>query len=93
MKNISKISQAAAMLKALGNPKRLEIVYVLREGERKVGELEKKVKISQSALSQHLAVLREAKIVVTRRKAQSIYYSVANNNCLLLMQLLDKLYA
>ena len=55
MKNLA-ITQGAAMLKALGNQKRLEILYHLSGKELNVGELEKMVDLSQSALSQHLAV-------------------------------------
>lgn len=91
MKNLA-ISQGSAMLKALGNQKRLEIVYYLIEKEMNVGELEKKVNLSQSALSQHLAVLRSNKIVKTRRVAQTIFYSIQSEIALKLLQLLDKLY-
>ena len=57
MKNLA-VSAGAKMLKAMGNEKRLEILYNLSEQELNVGELEKIVGLSQSALSQHLAVLR-----------------------------------
>lgn len=71
------VTQGSKLLKALGNKKRLEVMYILREGEQKVGDLEKiHPGLSQSALSQHLAVLRSAGIVDTRRQAQAIYYSV-----------------
>ena len=52
------VTQGSKLLKALGNKKRLEVMYILREGEQKVGDLEKIIGLSQSALSQHLAVLR-----------------------------------
>ena len=67
------VTQGSKLLKALGNKKRLEVMYILREGEQKVGDLEKIIGLSQSALSQHLAVLRSAGIVDTRRQAQAIY--------------------
>ena len=54
-------------------------------------ELEKKIKLSQSALSQHLAVLRKEKIVKTRRKAQTIYYSIQDNDAIKIIELLQKL--
>ena len=47
------VIQGSKMLRALGNKKRLEIMYILRDGERKVGDLEKMIGLSQSALSQH----------------------------------------
>jgi len=68
--------QAAAFLKSLANPHRLAILCVLGEGEVSVGELNERVELSQSALSQHLAVLREENLVATRREGQTIYYSV-----------------
>ena len=55
------VTQGSKLLKALGNKKRLEVMYILREGEQKVGDLEKIIGLSQSALSQHLAVLPRAK--------------------------------
>lgn len=67
---------AVNLLKALSNEKRLLIACSLSKGEKNVGELEKIVDLSQSALSQHLARLRRDKIVKTRRDAQTIYYSL-----------------
>ena len=79
MEKVRNKVKSAAFLKALGNAKRLEIVGILRKGEKKVGDLEKIIGISQSALSQHLAVLRTAGIVSTRRSAQSVFYSLSDN--------------
>lgn len=67
---------AARLLKALANEKRLMLLCLLVEGERSVGELNARLELSQSALSQHLAVLREDGLVATRREAQTIYYSL-----------------
>ncbi|MFN3700624.1 MAG: ArsR/SmtB family transcription factor [Alphaproteobacteria bacterium] len=67
--------QAASLLKALSNEKRLLIMCALSKGERSVGELEEIVGLSQSALSQHLARLRRDGLVKTRREAQTIFYS------------------
>lgn len=66
------------LLKAMANPSRLMILCQLAEGEKSVGEMERVVGLSQSGLSQHLAVLRRKRIVATRREAQSIYYSLAS---------------
>ena len=68
--------QAAALLKALANEQRLMIVCNLLEGSMSVGEINECVDLSQSALSQHLAILREAQIVTTSREAQSIRYAL-----------------
>ena len=70
-------ADASRLLKALANEKRLMLLCLLVEGERSVGELNARVDLSQSALSQHLAVLREDGLVTTRREAQTIYYAVA----------------
>ena len=66
------------LLKAMANPSRLMILCQLAEGEKSVGEMESVIGLSQSGLSQHLAVLRRKRIVSTRREAQSIYYSLAS---------------
>ncbi|WP_109806866.1 ArsR/SmtB family transcription factor [Sphingosinithalassobacter portus] len=69
-------SEAAKLLRALANERRLMILCQLADGERSVGELLPKVGLSQSALSQHLAKLREEGIVATRREAQTIWYRI-----------------
>jgi len=67
---------AAALLRTLANPHRLLLLCVLGEGELSVGNLNERIPLSQSALSQHLAVLRGEGLVETRRDAQTIYYSL-----------------
>ncbi len=68
--------EAARLLKALGNEKRLLLLCLLVDHEHSVGELNARLDLSQSALSQHLAVLREDGLVQTRRDGQTIYYSL-----------------
>ncbi|CCQ73847.1 helix-turn-helix transcriptional regulator [Magnetospira sp. QH-2] len=68
---------ASGLLKAMSNERRLLILCQLVHGERTVSQLEDVIGLSQSALSQHLAVLRQNDLVKTRREAQSIYYSLA----------------
>ncbi len=70
---------AARLLKALANEHRLLVLCHLLEGERSVGQLNAELDLSQSALSQHLAVLREDGLVATRRESQTIYYRVASD--------------
>jgi ArsR family transcriptional regulator, virulence genes transcriptional regulator len=70
-------AEAARLLKALGNEKRLMVLCLLAQGERSVGDLNAQVDLSQSALSQHLAVLRNDGLVRARRETQTIYYSLA----------------
>jgi len=69
---------AATLLRALANPARLMLLCSLVEGERSVGELNERIPMSQSALSQHLARLREEKLVATRRESQTIHYRIAD---------------
>jgi ArsR family transcriptional regulator len=70
--------EVAAILKLLSNHYRLMIVCTLSGNELTVGDLNKTIELSQSALSQHLAKLRDAEIVATRRDSQTIYYRLAN---------------
>lgn len=72
----------ADIFKVLANPKRLEIVHLIRERELTVGELEEMLDMRQSNLSQHLMVLRENNLVKTRREGTRIYYSLTNSKIL-----------
>ncbi len=69
------VESTAAFLALMGNEKRLLMMIYLAEGELSVGALAEKVQLSQSALSQHLAKLRNSDLVETRRDRQTIYYS------------------
>lgn len=68
----------AGILKQLSNPYRLMILCCLSDSELTVGDLNQRIDLSQSALSQHLAKLRESNIVSTRRASQTIFYQIAN---------------
>jgi DNA-binding transcriptional ArsR family regulator len=85
-------SRASLVLKAMSNPSRLMILCQLAEGEKSVSQLEKLIGLSQSGLSQHLAVLRHKGIVATRRQAQSIYYSLASPETKAIMMTLYKVF-
>jgi len=85
--------RASALIKAMANERRLVILCHLSEGERSVGELEELVGLSQSALSQHLARLRREKLVRTRRRAQTIFYSLNGAEALAVMATLSELFA
>ena len=80
--------EAAALLKALANDQRLLILCSLLEGPLSVGGINARVDLSQSALSQHLAVLRTNGIVTTRRESQTIYYALADGPALKIMEVL-----
>ncbi|MBY6263225.1 transcriptional regulator [Azospirillum sp. 412522] len=84
--------RASALLKAMCNERRLLILCYLSQGERSVGELEDLVGLSQSALSQHLARLRNDNLVRTRRSAQNIYYSLNGHEAQTIMTTLHGLY-
>jgi DNA-binding transcriptional ArsR family regulator len=84
--------QAAELLKALSNPQRLRVMCLLIDGERTVGEINAEVELSQSALSQHLAVLREGGWVQTRRESQNVYYSVSEGPVHRLIETLHDIY-
>ena len=71
-------ASAARMMRLLANERRLLILCHLAEGEASVGELAAQVGLSQSALSQHLAILRADDIVRTRRESQTIWYRLGN---------------
>lgn len=85
-------SRATSLLKAMSNRSRLLILCQLAEGEKAVGELERLVGLSQSGLSQHLAVLRRKGIVTTRREAQSIFYSLASTEAEAVMATLYRVF-
>ncbi|MEQ1438979.1 metalloregulator ArsR/SmtB family transcription factor [Fontimonas sp. SYSU GA230001] len=84
--------EAAQLLKALANEHRLMILCALSAGELSVGALNARVPLSQSALSQHLAVLREDGLVTTRREAQTIYYAAAEGAALEIIRVLHRRY-
>jgi DNA-binding transcriptional ArsR family regulator len=85
-------SDAAGLMKALGNESRLMILCMLADQERSVGELNESIPLSQSALSQQLARLRQQGIVKTRRESQTIYYSLADGPADRVIHLLHDIY-
>ena len=85
-------SHAVELLKAMANEWRLMILCQLAEGERTVSELQEILGLSQSALSQHLAVLRREKIVKSRKHAQSVTYSLAGDEAPKVMNTLHEVF-
>jgi DNA-binding transcriptional ArsR family regulator len=84
---------AAQFLKLLGNEKRLLVLcFLAARGEMTVGELVDVVKLSQSALSQHLARLRAEGLVTFRRTSQTLHYRVADPRALRVLQVLKEIY-
>jgi DNA-binding transcriptional ArsR family regulator len=87
-----KASHAVELLKAMANEWRLMILCQLAEGEKTVSELQSVLGLSQSALSQHLAVLRRERIVSARKHAQSVSYSLAGADAPRVMQTLHEVF-
>jgi DNA-binding transcriptional ArsR family regulator len=88
-----KASQAAALLKLLANENRLLILCrLVQADELSVSQLCDAVGLSQSALSQHLAKMREEGLLATRREAQTVYYRIADPNAAKVLGLLKNIY-
>jgi DNA-binding transcriptional ArsR family regulator len=85
-------TDAVSLLKGLANESRLMIMCVLSEGEISVGQLNQRIRLSQSALSQHLAVLRDQGLVQTRRESQTIYYRLEESAAMSIIELLHDFY-
>ena len=83
---------AATMMKSMANESRLLILCNLEGKELSVTELNDHLALSQSALSQHLAVLRKSGLVVTRRESQTIYYSLSDGRSSKVIKTLHELY-
>ncbi|MEW6034633.1 MAG: metalloregulator ArsR/SmtB family transcription factor [Chloroflexota bacterium] len=71
-------SYHAEMCQVFSHPKRLELIDVLRESEMSVGELSQRLRITPANLSQHLAMMKERRILVSRKEGNAVYYRVAN---------------
>lgn len=84
--------EAAELLTAMANPKRLLILCHLMDGEHNVAELSELVDLAQSPLSQHLAKLRALKLVAARRDGQSMRYRVASPEVTKILETLHGIY-
>jgi len=82
--------KACDLLGAMANTSRLMILCQLADGEKSVSDLQPLIGLSQSALSQHLAVLRRKRVVRTRRDGQSIYYSLTSGEAASVMHTLHE---
>jgi len=88
----AKAGEAAMLLKALAHEGRLMVLCQLLNGEHSVGALQDACGLSQSALSQHLARLREEGLVATRRESQTIFYRLADPNVARVLDTLAAIY-
>lgn len=85
-------AEAASLLRSIANEQRLLILCHLVEGELGVGALQARLDLSQSALSQHLAVLREAGLVQARRDGLQVFYSTLPGPAQQVMSTLHSIY-
>ena len=85
-------AKAAHLLRALSNERRLMILCRLGDGEMSVGQLQPLVGVSQSALSQHLKVLRDEGLLATRRDGQTIWYRIAEPSVMKVVATLAEIY-
>lgn len=84
--------RAADMMRSMSNKWRLMVLCNLVKGEKSVGQLQEILGLSQSALSQHLAVLRRKRLVAVRREAQTIHYRISGREAAALLITLYELY-
>ena len=84
------LSKATTILKAMANIKRLEILRLLSDSEKSVGAILENLDLTQSALSQHLAVLRKSGVLKTKRQAQQIFYILEDEDIKKILYLLEK---
>lgn len=75
-------NQHSDILKALAHPKRLEIIHLLRDQSLSVSEIQQMLDLPQANLSQHLQVLRDQKIVTSKKQGKQIFYQLAHQNYL-----------
>jgi DNA-binding transcriptional ArsR family regulator len=87
-----KAEEAETFLKSVANRHRLMILCELHRGECAVGELQERIGLSQSSLSQHLARLRADGLVTTRRQSQTIFYSLGSDHVRRLVGLMHDIY-
>lgn len=86
------VHSASLLLKALSNECRLLILCNILDGEKSVSELNQRIDLSQSALSQHLARLRRDNLVKVRKQAQTVYYRIASDEAKQVIGLMHRLY-
>lgn len=89
---VTNAESAAKWLKAIANPHRLMILCLLLDKELSVTELNETVPLSQSALSQHLAVLRSEDLVATRKSSQVVFYTLKNKEVTEVISILHRKY-
>jgi DNA-binding transcriptional ArsR family regulator len=87
-----KATEAAEFMRLFSTPSRLMLLCHIAEKERSVGEIQEGLDFKQPALSQHLAELRQAGVVQTRRESRQIYYSIADGRVRVVMDMLMQMF-
>lgn len=83
-------NEVTAVLRAIGNPHRLLILCMLEEGEASVSELQSKLSLRQSLVSQHLTRLRAEGLVISKRREQFVFYAIADKRVRALIRVLQQ---
>jgi DNA-binding transcriptional ArsR family regulator len=91
-KLVENAEKASKLLKTMSHPSRLMVLCYLMNGERAVSALNQAIPLSQSALSQHLAGLRQAGLVDTRRESQAIHYRLKRKAVSGILEALYRIY-
>ncbi len=81
----------ADMCKVFSHPKRLEVINVLRDGEMAVGELSQKLGLPIGNLSQHLSMMKERRILVSRKEGNQVFYRIANPKLILCFDMMREM--
>ena len=93
MNNKKQYERTARCLRAMAHPTRLLILELLSGSERSVGDLEKLLEVSQSNLSQHLNLMKDKDLLVSRRVGNQVYYRLQDNRLMGLMALMQDLFS
>lgn len=89
---INSAEDAVLLLKKMAHLDRLLILCHLSDGEISAGELSRRSHLSQSAFSQHLAILRHEQLISTRRESQTIFYSLSSSHVVDILKVLKQIY-
>ena len=81
----------AEMCKVFSHPKRLELISILRDKEMSAGELRERLGLTPANLSQHLTMMRERRILISRKEGNMVYYRIANPRLLQAFDLLREI--
>lgn len=92
MEPMEKIERASGCLKALAHPLRLQVLCALQEGEKNVQQLEQLLGTTQANMSQHLRLMKEKEILMARKEANQVFYSVKDARTFKLLDLLQAIY-